>query len=185
MSIIPNVTVKSEESGHCVAYFGYTSTYKTPVTITPGPNNGLTGSIAGYANIPTVFYPGEHYTVFTVQFDCAYVRWHVQTGDGKYTAVAVNNTCAPDIPDCSGTCGGDKKIDCTGVCGGDNTVDCAGVCQGNAEIDCAGVCGGDSYTTPDGKCVSLSAFQVDSNGSVDFCMARRKPWSVMDDEYRY
>lgn len=161
MSIIPHVQVRHVDSAKCLAIFGYTSSYNNVITIPNGSRNIVSGSISSHPSVPTVFQPGYHAAVFTVEFDCSYIEWHIQPEGKKYSVIAVNNTCAPDVPDCSGVCGGDKALDCSGVCGGDNTIDCNGVCGGTSAVDCSGICGGDAFVS-DGQCVRPDSLYSDN-----------------------
>ncbi len=137
MSIIPFVTISSSGKGECVANFGYTSSHSNAVFIQEGNLNEIQGSEAKLLNeIPTTFYPGSHERVFSVIFNCAYISWHIQFNGANKSAVAMNNSCGNDIPDCSGVCGGGKMIDCAGICGGDSIQDCNGMCSNNKLVEC-------------------------------------------------
>ncbi len=76
----------------------------------------------------------------------------IKPEDPKHVLQDCHGNCLPENTDCSGTCGGDKKLDWCDppVCGGDGSscngfcisYDCAGVCEGPAKLDTCGVCEG-------------------------------------------
>jgi len=137
MSLIPFVTISSSGRGECVANFGYTSSYSNPIVIPEGNLNEIEGSEAQLLQeLPTTFYPGTHDRVFSVIFNCAYISWKIMYNGTNKSAVAMNNSCGKDIPDCAGVCGGGKMVDCAGVCGGDSIQDCNGVCSNNRSVEC-------------------------------------------------
>lgn len=154
-TIYPFVSIAYSSHGHCVAHFGYTSTYPHTIIVRPGAGNKIEGQVTSKDyQLPTTFQPGQHDDVFSVTFDCSAISWFLQHRGKAFSAIAVKNQCGQDIPDCAGTCAGSKTVDCAGVCGGDNVKDCEGVCGGGKVFDCNGVCGGtvfDCLTLDDGS----------------------------------
>ncbi len=73
-------SVCNDGKGYCIAEFGYVNMAEKTVTIPAGPYNYFTPGPDNRGQ-PTVFYPGYHPSVFTIQFPSSYtgLMWTMNT----------------------------------------------------------------------------------------------------------
>jgi len=88
--------VENNGDGTYTAYFGYLNTTGSTITLEVGPKNMFVGGDKDRGQ-PTVFYPGEHLSEFTVTFDALdTLKWMVKAdGDRRHQveASATSESC--------------------------------------------------------------------------------------------
>jgi hypothetical protein len=89
--------VENNGDGTYTAYFGYLNTTGSTITLAVGPQNMFVGGDKDRGQ-PTVFFPGEHLSEFSVTFDALdTLKWMVKAdGDRRHQveASATSEACA-------------------------------------------------------------------------------------------
>jgi hypothetical protein len=89
--------VENNGDGTYTAYFGYLNTTGSTITLAVGPKNMFVGGDKDRGQ-PTVFYPGEHLSEFSVTFDALdTLKWMLKAdGDRRHQveASATSEACA-------------------------------------------------------------------------------------------
>jgi hypothetical protein len=93
--------VENNGDGTYTAYFGYLNTTGSTITLAVGPQNMFVGGDKDRGQ-PTVFFPGEHLSEFTVVFDALdTLKWMLKAdGDRRHQveASATSEACATTLP---------------------------------------------------------------------------------------
>jgi len=93
--------VDNNGDGTYTAHFGYLNTTGSVITLAVGPKNMFVGGDKDRGQ-PTVFYPGEHLSEFTVTFDALdTLKWMLKAdGDRRHQveASATSEACATTQP---------------------------------------------------------------------------------------